>query len=350
MFIVLQDRKKEITLGDRRVWIPLAIIALSIAGSGIIKLFNIPAGQTRHILGFALATTLFGAYLFGIYLVGRILGSGLFTPFSWAIVIGSLGCLLYGILYPGVKTGGFISPSGVTEEGIFYQGNYDIATGLLVFGTIVSALQRRWWLTGIAIVGLFFTGAAEAIFVVGVLLVVVIIRGDFSRKLLVPVGTLAITLIVCTPLGITQKLYMPSVEMVAQAQEAVTMEVETEEDIIVRDEMLNEATGYRWLDHWRISPIKPFGYGYNMTAFYKGIPHNIVLIIIEQVGVVAAIAWLWIAGFCLIKTRWKYAWAGLIALGVFDHFIWTQVAPWFWALVGVSIVYSRRKDYIFKEV
>ena len=73
------------------------------------------------------------------------------------------------------------------------------------------------------------------------------------------------------------------------------------------DERLELATGYRWLTHWRISEIKPFGHGFIVTEFYKGIPHNIILIIIEQVGILGALAWLFVIGYCLIKTKWKYA-------------------------------------------
>jgi len=332
MFVILTDHWKKITLGSKKLWIPLAVISASIAGSGFVN----PVGEGATAL---LAPMIFGIYLFGVYLVGRIAGKELFRPFAWAVIVGAVGCLVYGIIYPGVKTGGWISPT-----------NYDIATGLLVFGTIVSIWQKQWMLTAIAIVGLFFTGAAEALFACGVLLVVVLVRKDWSRKILLPVGALVLTLAICTPIGITQALYIPSVKMVEQAQEAVTMETITEEDVVVRDKLLEKATGLRWLTHWRIPPIKPLGYGYSITDFSPPIPHNVPLVIVHQIGVVAAIAWLWVTLLCLVRTRWKYAFIGVLALSVFDHFVWTQVAPWWWCLVGVASASSLYRDLIFKEV
>ena len=331
MYVVLFDHRKEITLGNKKVWIPLAIISASIAGSG----FANPLGEG---IGALLAPMLFGIYLFGAYLTGQVLGKELFRPFAWAVVIGTIGCLVYGIVLPGIKTGGWISPT-----------NYDIATGLLVFGTVVSIWQKQWILTAIALVGLFFTGAPEAIFACGVLLIAVLVRRDWSKKMLAPIGALIIVLVICTPLGITQSLCMYPVSMIAQAKEAATMEVITEEDARVRDELINEATGYRWLTHWRIPPIRPLGYGYSITDFSPPIPHNLPLVIVHQVGLIAGIAWLWVTLFCLVRTKWKYAFVGILALSVFDHFIWTQVAPWWWVLVGVATASSIKNDYIFKE-
>jgi len=115
------------------------------------------------------------------------------------------------------------------------------------------------------------------------------------------------------------------------------------------EEKMNEATGFRWLTHWHISEIKPFGHGYIVTAFYKGIPHNIILIIIETVGIPAAIAWLFLTLYCLIRTRYKYAWVAILALGVFDHYLFTQAAPWWWALVGVSTASNIKSDLVFKK-
>lgn len=334
VFAVLQDHRKEITWGSKYLYIPMAVIALSIAGSGVAKLLAIPAGETAHYIKFALATTMFGGYLFGVYLTARILGKDLFVPFTWAVVIGALGCIGYGIAFPGDRTGGLISPL-----------NYDIATGLLVFGTLVSVAYRQWWLIAIALVGLFFTGAEEALFCCAVVGVVVLIRRDFGRKMIVPVVAIILVASICWGFGITQDLYYPATEKVVAAKEAMT-----EEDAMVRGELLDEATGYRWLGHWSLSPIKPLGYGYNMTEFYEGIPHNIVLIIIEQVGILAAIAWIFVSVYCIIKTKWKYAWIGILALGVFDHFLFTQVAPWWWLLVGVSTASAIKSDLIFKEV
>jgi len=57
-----------------------------------------------------------------------------------------------------------------------------------------------------------------------------------------------------------------------------------------------------------------------------------------------------IMGYCAVRTRWKYAFVAVLALSVWDHFIWTQFAPLWWALVGVATVSEVKSDLIFKGV
>jgi O-antigen ligase len=108
------------------------------------------------------------------------------------------------------------------------------------------------------------------------------------------------------------------------------------------------ATGYRWSTHWRIRPIQPFGYGYNLTNFYHGIPHNIILIIIEQIGLVGLAAWLVATAYCIKVSRRWYLWGTFLALGVVDHYSWTQIAPWYFAMVGISEAHRQKSANIFK--
>jgi len=90
-----------------------------------------------------------------------------------------------------------------------------------------------------------------------------------------------------------------------------------------------------------VTDIQPLGIGYGLTNFTSHTVHNVPLIIIQQLGwpgILAALAWLWVTVWCLRKTRWKYAWVAVIALSIFDHYIWSQLAPYFWCLVGVSTI------------
>jgi len=355
--------KGKVELGSKWIWIPLLVIVASIilrpiytliTGDGVV-IDIIDKGLAFEIVNAAIATG-----LFSLYVVSRKLGSEVFKPFFAGVIIASAS-MVYGYFVTGGKNGGIISP-----------GNYDIATGFLVFGFLVSSLQHRWWLSSIAIIGLFFTGADEAIFVCVTVAIVILARRDWSRKILLPVASLIVLLVICTPLGITHTLYSPTEQKIAAAKEviedtpighiagkiipdAITNQIEKAKPDITQynntteeNAYWNEATGKRWLGYWQLSSIKPLGYGYNINQFYRGIPHNTPMIIIEQIGIVGAIAWCIVVGYCLIKTKWKYAWVGFIALGVFDHFTWTMAAPWFWALAGVSSTSVISKDYIFK--
>lgn len=305
---------KELSLGSRWVYIPLLVIVVSIIISSLLS------GASNK---FALA--LFAPTLFALYVLGRYYGETIFKPFLYGVIIVSTSLVIGGIINPGIKQGGLISPT-----------NYDMATGFLVFGTLVCVWRKQWILTFIALIGLFFTGADEAIFSVAVIFATVLIRRDFSRKLVLPIAALSMMLIIAIPLGITTELYSPTVQKVESATEGNWL----------------QATGYRLTGNWQISELKPFGTGYYVSwnDNYRGkIPHNVPLIIVEQIGIAGALAWCVVAGYCLIKTKWKYAWVGLLSLCVFDHFIWSMCAPWFWVLAGVSTASDIKNDYIFKN-
>jgi len=73
------------------------------------------------------------------------------------------------------------------------------------------------------------------------------------------------------------------------------------------------------------------------------------LIIVDQIGPLAGLAWLWVTIACLVKTKWRYAFIAVIALSLFDHYIWTQAAPYWWVLVGVSTTSTIKSDLIFRR-
>jgi hypothetical protein len=312
-------KKHEIDLGSKWIWIPLAVLVGTIV---IRPLYELIYGRFEII---DLAYSCYAVGLFGLYLVSRKLGTAIFTPFIFGVVITSVTLVVVGFINPGVKQGGLISPT-----------NYDMATGFLIFGTLVCVWRKQWILTSIALIGLFFTGADEAIFSLAVIFATVLIRRDFSKKLILPIAALGLCLIICTPLGITEELYSPAAQKVESA---------TEGDWL-------KATGYRVTGNWQISELKLFGNGYyiNWDDSFKGrIPHNIPLIIVEQIGIIGAIAWCFVTGYCLFKTKMKYAWIGLLSLCVFDHYIWTQAAPYWWCLVAISTTVDMKSDLIYKE-
>jgi hypothetical protein len=94
--------------------------------------------------------------------------------------------------------------------------------------------------------------------------------------------------------------------------------------------------------------ISFFGHGLSLTEFNPTTAHNVPVVILQQIGVIPALCWIWVTIYCLIKTPYKYAWTAIIGLSVFDHYLWTQAAVWWWALVGVSSV-GHIPDYIFRE-
>jgi len=330
------DRVKEVGWGDKKIVVPLLVIVVSIGLSGLL---NADGWQDKVApLGMGLA-------LFAVYLAARVLGRDIFIAFVPLVIIGAVSVIVSGLLHPGVPTGGFIT-------------NYCASAGYLVFGTLVVQGKWQWVLVSLVLVALFFVGALEGLFAITVLGVLVLARHDWSKRLLVPIGMVAVIFVGWVALGYIGPLWdKANVDIVVGW---VTGEVE------VSPETVDVATTNRWTNIVRrMNDIQLLGHGYWVTMperpdggvgyFEYNSPelepvHNVPLVIIDQVGPAAGLAWLFVTIFCLVKTRWKYAWSAVIVLSVFDHYIWTQFAPYFWVIVGVSTSSDIKSDLIFKEV
>ncbi len=361
LLFVLMDKKAEITLGPRWVWIPLLVIIASIAASSIAEVVS---GAVTFTEG--LAPIAFSAYMFGIYLVARILKEDLFAPFAVAVVIEAISIVADGLTTPGLRNGGIVGPT-----------NYDMASGFLILGVLFSAVKRQWWLLTVAMVGLAFAGAEEAM-VAGVILGVVwLIRRDFGKRLVVIGGCVVVGAVLMLTTGLGGKLYATAetrvselVTMVQGGEPDHSLTNSTGEDVTYPRRFIHSQDKgdwpvqytYEWeetLDNilwWRWSQYTEaarnfswVGNGYMVTEFNFSTVHNVPGVIVQQVGPIAGAAWLFLMIACLVKTRWKYAFTAVLALSLFDHFIWTQVAPWWWALVGVATVTLDRSDLIFRR-
>jgi hypothetical protein len=266
-----------------------------------------------------------------------VLGKGIFFPLSIGVAIASLGIIIYQIMHPGVTTGGFV-----------FERNFDIATGYILLGAALFIHRWRWILASLAVVALLpLSGAPEALFALGVIGLVVLIRKDWSKKILVPVAAVIIALVILASTGYASKLFSyignsiqltPVANYVSPEGERTDMST-----LAIRGQVILDA----------YHNFKPLGDGYNVTNFEIKTVHNVPLIIVQQLGypgIIAALAWLWICFYCLIKTRWKYAWALILILSILDHFIWSQLGPWTWTLIGVSTATPNIKsDLIFRD-
>jgi len=317
---------KELSLGSRWVWIPLVIITISMMISVI-----------GSDLPNKMSLILFAPTLFGLYVLSRYLGGKIFVPFVYGVVIASLSMVVYHFINPGVKTGGIISIT-----------NYDIATGFLVFGAFVCVCRKQWILVIIALVGLLLTGADEALFSIAVMFTFILFREvihisrhgvsiTFTRKMayILIVGLMFGVVALVT--GIAEGLYSPAIHKV-QALFGGDLYAAT-------NERLGEG------GNLNILPLKIFGNGYFVSwddTYRFQIPHNVPIVIVDQIGIVGALAWCVVTGYCLIKTKMKYAWVAVLSLCVFDHYVWSQAGHFWWLLIGVSTSVTIKNDKLFK--
>jgi len=318
------QRVKDVGWGDRRVvgsllFIVLAISASGAAYSGLQARFA-PAGM--------------GLALFALYLCGRVLGKDMFLPLAVGAVVASLGVIAHQVVHPGVITGGFV-----------FEDNYDIVVGYVLLGATLFIHRWQWILVGLALVAILLTGSPEGLFALGVVGVVILVRRDWSRKLVVVLTPVIIIVVVGLVSGYGQHLYGYAEKIIGGETASPYGESGIPRNAIeYRLQVIGDA----------MSNIKPLGEGYNLTDFSRSPNvHNVPLVLVQQLGypgILAGLAWLWVSIWCLAKTRWKYAFTLILALSVFDHYVFTQLAPLWPAIVGASMTSNIRSDKLFRQV
>ncbi len=321
---------KKIGWGDRRIVIPLIIIAVAIGLSGI----------TAGSLGAKLAPLFMAFSMFCLYAASRMLGRDMFLPVAIGAAIALLGVIAWSFKDPGIRTGGYV-----------FEQNYDILVGYCLIGLAMFLGRWRPWLAGLALVAMFLSGSPEAVLAVAIVGVAALIRRDWSRTLTVAAGVTVIVAAIYLGLGYGRTLYLYTVQIISNRPELLPgQSVYNPGEQLYADHTTLEK---RWLlivD--AVKDLKPLGEGYNVSAFHPRIVHNVPMIIVQQLGwpgIAAAAAWLWVSIYCLVTTRWKYVWILILGLSVFDHYVWTQIGPWWWAIVGITTTETIRNDYIFRK-
>lgn len=322
--LFLRDNYKQITLGSKFVWIPLIVIVVSIAISGFIN------AELKD----KLSPMLMGIILFASYIVARILGKQVFYMLVPFAMLGSIIAIVQGILNPGI-------PASVAHGMIT---NYCAYAGFIIFGVIVNKVKYQWLYCLVAVIGVFFIGSLEGMFVVAVLAITILIRRDYSKRLLIIAGSLIGLAGIWIALGYLTNLYEGNHNV------AVLWNIITGNNISTNNQTMSDLTSGRFpVIIEAMKDIRIFGHGFSLSTVGGGIVHNIPLIIVDQIGILGAIAWMVVTIYCLIKTKFKYAFIMVLAMGVWDHYLWTQFLPLVWVLIGVATSSTIDNDYIFRR-
>ena len=320
VLLFIRNHWRELDWGDKKIFIPLLVIVASMGISGFIN------GES---LGGKVSPLFMGVALFFAYVVSRSLGKDIFKMLIPFVCLGAVIAVILGIINPGVPSGGLIT-------------NYCASAGFLIFGAIVNQGKWQWVFILTALVGVFFIGALEGLFIIGVIGVTVLARRDYNKYLLISLGTLLVIASILALSGNLISLYTGNNNL------AVLFEVVTGK-VPINMDTLNAMTSQRWEVY--VEAVKQFnfiGYGYSLDLTQGRNIHNVPLNIMNQVGILAAISWLGLTIYCAIKTKWHYAWIAILAMGVWDHYLWTQFGPLFWCLIGVSTASTIKTDLIFR--
>ena len=304
LIIMTSLRERSLTLGSKCVYIPLAIITLSTVFA--------QGDLTSKLIGVAL----FAAYVAAVNLKGEL---KLLVPI---VMIGCASIVACNLL-EGVRTGG-----------IYSSGNYNLATGAVVMGVVLIKSKYQWILVTAVLVSLLFTGAEEALVALTVIGLTLLARRDWSKKILLPFGVLVIVVVV----GVLNGL-------VPQFWDAVPSRVEALTQGDVGTATTERSTGWEEA----LTTVKPLGHGYEPFNVRWYSVHNVPLRILREVGPIAAIAYCFLMVYCLIKTKRKYIIVALIALGLFDHFLYTQLCVYTFVAIGIAMRLDQEDDLIFRR-
>jgi hypothetical protein len=269
-------------------------------------------------------------------------------------VVENTSLILYSIILYRVHNGGFAS-----------MLDYNTAIGLLIIGAIVSVWKKQWVIVAIASVGVFLTGSEEGLFVLAIILLTIIIRRDFSRRILFPIGAILIIAVLgLVPFNYTRTIYAVPIDKVTELIShkhneqsiIVASNPENHTDVAIPskfnipfDFVLNGRLSFSKIgrDNWNWLGS---GYVLNPVDLKDYAIYNVPLVVAQQIGIVGGLAWIFVTIYCLVKTKWKYAFIAILALSCFDNYIFCQLGIFWWSLAGVSTVSMRKSDLIFKGV
>jgi hypothetical protein len=216
----------------------------------------------------SLAALFMGISLFGVYLSARVLGANVLKPFVIATAIVSLSIIIFGLFVtPGHITGGLIT-------------NYCASAGFIIIGFFASHGKWQKYLIILVGLGLFFTGAAEALFAVALLALIVLLRKDFGKRLVLVLVFIVILCSMWFMFGKGMTLYMEAGDNIVALGNVITGDVDNYGGY---DSAINVALTNRWeILEGAWQRFNFWGNGYSMFKYDATTVHNVPLIIVDH--------------------------------------------------------------------
>jgi hypothetical protein len=318
--LLLRDRPKVASI-PKFVLVPVLIIILSSLVGVVVKF------GTDSVVTFV--TLLFGL---GLILVGKKVGKDLF----WLIVPLSLIISISSIIESLTTVEQY--PAG----GSWLTGNSGLAACIL--GLSILFLEGKWrWLSIPIAVGIFFTGDHWSIIALGIVGIVMLIRREsYGRpdwRVVLPLGIVLVIVVgAFWTTGLSQRLY--GIGLLSQEPEIG--------GIPIAESLNGRLNIYREV----VADFSPLGHGtqldtlsptpdveFNPKVRYGGLVHNIPLMVLDDIGILAALSWLFLMGYFILKSKdYRYHWIFILVVSMFSYWFWipTALGSWAWTLVGIS--------------
>lgn len=304
---------RRLETGPRKFWIPIVIIYTFMILRTIIDAVTVLGNVGDLWVECQMAMT---AVL--VYAMGRYYGRTIFQPFVLFAAVASVlvvAATLYTIRdLATIGTGWNFFPWSYTWLATF------IGMGGVLGAHTIDTPKRRYWFIGLCLAGLLLTRAPVAFILIAFLGVTMLWRRDYNRYIIIA-------------LAITGALFLVFWFGVLGGG---------------GEERLSQVLG--GTDNWgdgrlpayqrALEEVSFFGHGFDRYSYQLQtgdvVVHQMPLIIVDQIGVLPALAWLFITGYLLYRSRYPYIWAAVLAFSALDYMLWTLFGYWWWAIVGVS--------------
>lgn len=327
------DRVRKVGWGEKKLVIPMLALVLVIGLSGITA-----GGVTAKIAPLGMGLSMFALYVSSRFFTQAGVQKWLVLP---TLVVGGVACVI-GIIV------GIVAP-GQRDAGLFT--NYCALVGFEIYAGLLLDRRWLWFVSGFVVLAVVLTGALEGLVILGALAIAIIVRRDWGKRLLAPVGITIVCVGIWGTLGMFSTTYQHTIPNINALRSLITGNVL---DYSTSESAIDAALTGRWVViRDAILDIKWLGHGYELTpAPYEGGSrrpvHNMPLLAVDQVGPLGGALWLYVTILCLIRTKWKYIWIAVLASSVFDYYIWTQLVPYWWMFIALSTTDKTGNDMIFK--
>ena len=285
---------------------------------------------------------------------GQWIGSAFLTfwiaPFFILYLVNNSSRVLAWIPLAAVIHAGVVLYQGMIEGTYRASGlltNSNPAGGFLVLGSIYLLTTRFWWLSVVTMTGLAFTGSRGATLSLVIALVLLVATKQVPWRAVLSV-CLAVALLTWPVWGLLHTNYrlpdpVSELEVSVLHLEAgmALPPLPTREEVLSVIEQLPGKLGHDIKHRWNVQQainFAPRGYLPDITH-----PHNVALRIANDLGILAALAWVAITVYALWRRpgRGTTTWWLLVTvalLGIMDYYMYAgTLAGFWWLLVGRQV-------------
>lgn len=303
----------KIDKGPRWLWIPLSLIGLSALLHATIR------HSLTDLMGLLLVVMCYGAYLLARSFRDKL-------PYVFAVLpaVASLSIIIGRSINPEAVSG-FYKPGML--------GMYHIACFVILCGLLLAPKKSRIILLVVGLPAIIMSSSEEAIACLVVLGLLMILKGDWSKKILVGAGLVGVAIIVLFASGWFSLVY-PNLHI-----DRFTTGAET----------LSNSRWDAYVAWWYEAPkLTGGGWEWNSTGSTESLLtdwpllwrtiHNAPLRVAGHYGLLAGIAWLFVFAYAFWyyrKTEYAYVFALILVISMLDHMLWTHLIIWPWVILGI---------------